>query len=231
MHNLGLTDLESLEDETLVIPGLDVDSAMAISIAKGKKKIRNRRLAQIASGAMAFLLIAGVVSVVVFTNESSSPQATTKLGSALKIKTETTTVPSTVPVTEPTTTVAPVPSPKLVVIRSFGSQSACEFVEQPNEDGVMIGSALVKSQPEKFSGKVGERFSVPGGKISSDIVLVVKESLDATNGQYVDLESGFTTSGSFANITTLGFTYCESGLKMTIEPQAGSGYVLNTERW
>ena len=236
MHNLGLTDLESLEEETLVIPGLDVETAMANSIAKGKKKLRNKRIAQAFSVVSAFVLIAGVSTFAVSTlGSEDSPNRERQ--SALKVdknETSTTQAPTTVPETTLAPTTVPVIAPKLISLRTFGNQNACQVPLTPNEDGVMIGSS---KQAEPFTAKVGQTFTIAGGNVSSRITMTIKQHSNATNGAYVDLVKGYSANGSYGSITTMGMTYCESGLKMEIKPIAGkaadgtSTYTLSTERW
>lgn len=235
MHNLGLTDLESLEEERLVIPGLDVDSAMANSIAKGKKKIRNKRIAQAASAFSALLLIAGVSGAVALNLRSDDGTATKQTATTLaKKQSSTTDAPTTTAATTVPLTTTPVLVPKLITLRTFGNQSACTVNAQSNGDGVTVGSA---AQVEKFTAKVGQTFTIEGGNPSQRIKMAVKQHVNATNGAYVELVSGYTTNGSYGSVTTQSLTYCESGLKMNIESLPGkaadgsSTYTLSTERW
>ena len=205
MHNLGLTDLESLEDDKVVIPGLDVDAAMDNSIAMGKKKIRNKRIAQGVSVLSVLVLVSAITGAVLFNLRSDNPGVREKETASLKKeKNETTTTQA--PTTQaPTTTVAPVIEPKLVSIRTFGDANVCNFVPQPNEDGVTVGSS---KSVERFNAKVGDTFAIDGGKVLPRISMTVKAHNNATNGAFVDLLSGYATNGAYGSVTTLAMTYC-----------------------
>lgn len=231
MDELGLTDLKSLDAEQIVIDGVDVDEALNATKVRGSQIVKRRRMIKFVSigSALSVFLIAGALVAVNLTGDSNVQEtAEQEVLTTVEIQPPTTLSPSPAEQVTPTTQAAPVISPRNVTIRSFGSQSVCNPPSSPDPGagGVVIGPA---SALESWNPGIGQTYQVT--KTSGEtLTLVNKASNNATNGQFVDLQGGFNTSGTYADITTLSFTYCESGLRLAINPTS-NGYTVDILRW
>lgn len=241
MKDLGLTHVESLDSEQITIPGLDIDSALATTIELGKKKLRNRRIIT-ASSTLAGVLVVGLSFFSLFldfrnpSNPDNNQVATSKTS---KIKTKvkgTTTVKNTTPAVTTATqisskTAIPKPVavvPNLVPIMQYGNSNLC-IPKTVNENGIDIGTSISSSQ---WNPPINGTTTVRATRSGNTIGLQNIASNQATNGAYVNMISGFSKPTSYANITTLGFTYCEVGYKLTITSRGSQGgYFVNEESW
>ncbi len=237
MNKLGLTHIESLDSDTVTIPGLDVDAALSNTIALGKKKIRRHAYARITGGAATVLVIAlSVFGIVRFFDDSS--------GSASRVATtdQAITVPKIV-----ATTVAPTTQPEVVTTappataapqsrwtqgidsRSYGDRSVCTppaSVSEPDPaTGVAIGTSVTD---EKWIPQPGETktFSLNGHNV------VIKYIVESGSSS-VKFQSGLGRDGTFGEESAAGgITYCESGYNIHAGPIISEpGYIIRTESW
>lgn len=237
MNELGLTHIESLDSEQVSIPGIDIDAALESTIARGKKKIRNRRIIGFSSGLAGLLVVCLAIFSLVYDfsqtrdDQNVSIATANNVKSATKVKGETITKDETPAVTTATVAAsvktAPKPQaivPSLVPILQYGNSSLCT----PSPDPALNTATSIS----KWNPQIGESTTIYAGNVGHPIVLKNVASNQATNGAYVNMVSGYSQTNSFANITTLGFTYCETGYKLSITSQgSGGGYVLSTEGW
>ena len=235
MNDLGLTHVESLDSDRVTIPGLDIEGDLASTIELGKKKAHRRKLNVIASGfaGLAVLCLALLGVTQLFNETEINTVATTQNKKVeTKVKGETQVRTSEAPVTTPATTiVANVIEPKLVPILQYGDASLCKVSSSTASSNgeVQIGSS---QSVESWNPAIGGSKTIFAGNPEHEIVLVNTANNNATNGAFVNMTSGFDKNNSFADISTLGFTYCESGYKLTISSAgSGKGYFLNTETW
>lgn len=241
MNDLGLTHIESLDSEQITIPGLDIDADLASTIELGKKKLRKRRIIT-ASSSVAGVLIIGLSFFSLFLDfkNSGNPDSTrvatsktsnieTKVKGKTTVKEKTpavTTATQVVSTTAKTKTVAIAPT--LVPILQYGDSNLC-IPKTANENGIDIGTSISSSV---WKPAINETTSVTATRSGNTIGLKNVASNQATNGAYVDMVSGFSKPTSYANITTLSFTYCEVGYKLTIASKGPEGgYYVNEESW
>lgn len=230
MNQLGLTDVASLEPDELVIEGLDVDAALAATKARGEKLIRRRKLIRISSIVSSVLVL--VLSIGVFALIANNTDSPTRVRTANRVETPEPTVTSTVaPTTAVPTTVARAQKivPTDVSIRHFGDESLCTpppsvFEPDPNT-GIALGTT---HSLETFNAQAGSTYNVMTTS-GSTIELIARTSNSAPGGIYIDLNSGYSHNG-YARISTMGFTYCEAGMKLVINNVA-NGYALDITRW
>jgi hypothetical protein len=232
MNELGLTDFESLQSDELVIDGLDVEGALASTKARGETLLRRRKIIRLTSILSAVAIaVLSIGTVIAVANSDTSEAGSIRTATRSETTVPTTVVPSTTVVasTAPPTVLRPQIAPAYVSIRQFGNEAVCSppaSVFEPNADGIVIGTSNVA---ESWNPQVGGTYSVskPAG---GEVTIIAKASNSAPAGQYADLASGFSTSAGYANISTLDFTYCESGLALAIE-RSGAGYILNITTW
>lgn len=241
MNDLGLTHLESLDSETIDIPGLDIDDALTRTVARGRAKLRRRRIGQITS-AVALVAILGI-SLVALTSNDTTSTASKKVTTVARVKTTTPAraldphSTSTTGIFHPTQ-VSPNAATKVIgtpiqeTIRDYGDASLCTppVVDLSNTAGISVGSS---TSVDSWNPGDNETKNVPlayGDSSSLNIVNHWKSS--ASNGQYADLAPGFDAAHSYAHITTSSFRYCQSGFKLDINSlDNGAGYALSFEYW
>lgn len=238
MNELGLTHIDSLDSEVVNIPGLDVDSALEKTIKSGKKKLRNKRIIKGASIVAVFSLLGFTfLGVSSFLNSEDGNIRSNAIQSAQKQfqKVKTTDI-EVIPAEEiptqevptPTVATAPVVTPKLVGIKSFGNAGLCNIIAStdPGPGGVVIGPS---TSLQTWNPSVGQTRVEVVPNSGRQLVLKNVANNNATYGTFVDLISGFDSSSSFANITTFGFKYCESGYVLEITPRNNAGgYAIST---
>lgn len=237
MNDIGLTHIESLDSETVNVPGLDVDEALEKTITLGKTKLRNRRIFKAISGfsvvgVLVFIFLGA--SLLFGSTDQSVRNDVIKTAQTQFSKIDTKETPEVIeeqPVIQQSTTPtnpAPVIEPKLVSIRSFGNSSLCNITapSDPGPGGVVIGPSTNVQIWEPSTGET----RVENVAVSSRQLTIKNVAHNnGVRGAFVDLISGFDSAASYANITTLGFTYCESGYKLEITPRNNaSGYTITT---
>lgn len=236
MNELGLTHIESLDSEIVHVPGLDVDGDFEKTVTLGKSKLRNRRLIKGASAisALSFFAIAlfGISQAISAEDGSvrngviqTAQKQFDNVQTNDVIETPAEIVPAPATNVPPATNPAPVIDPKLISIKSFGNAALCNIAPNPNPGPgeVVIGPSSVQT----WNPSIGQSRVEVVPSSGRQLVLRNIASNNATNAAYVDLVSGFDSVNSFADITTLGFKYCESGYALEITPRNGSGYAIS----
>ncbi|HMS25192.1 MAG TPA: hypothetical protein PKB15_05855 [Acidimicrobiia bacterium] len=236
MNKLGLTHIESLDSDTVTIPGLDVDAALANTIALGKKKIRRHAYVRIMGGAAMLLVITlsafGIVRFFDDTSGNVSRVATTDKTKTVSKVAATTIAPVTQPDVVTTTPPALTTQSRWtqgIDSRFYGDRSVCTPPPGINEPdpatGVAIGTSVSE---EKWTPQPGETKTV-----SVNGRNVVLKNVVENGSSSVKFQSGLGRANTFGEeYVSGGVTYCESGFNLQAGPIISEpGYIIRTEGW
>ncbi len=228
MNDLKITDINSLDAQEIKIDGVDIEQVLTDTKVRGEQIKRRRRWIQGSSILVSVLIVSIVATLTAMAFDSPTQVAQDNdVVVEITIPEVVTTLPAT-PQTSLAPTTAAIQTPTNVVVRSFGNESVCNATSNPNPgDGmVSLGPSNVL---ESWNPRIGDTYQVVKSN-NETLTIIAKASNDAPRGQFIDLNSGFTTNGSFADITTFGFRYCEPGLRLDVN-QSTNGYTVDILRW
>ncbi len=255
MNELGLTHIDSLDSETVSIPGLDIAGDLEKTILLGKKKIRKQKLIKGLS-AISVLTVAtlaflggnailnspeiGVPNSVIKAAQNQMPKAETLQNQEVPI------LPTQEPIADvPPATQVPLqkqptqppikkqltqnPQPKLIVLKSFGNPALCNVSSNPDPGpgGVIVGSGGSHAEPW-YPTRIGQSRLETVLANGRQLVIKITAPSNGVRVAYADLVSGFDSANSYLNVTTLGMRYCETGYMLAVNPLDAGGYSVQT---
>ncbi len=223
-----ITDLKSLEDESLTLLGLDIDEALENSKKYGVKIKKRAVLIQSIVAMIILLIVIGASTYLTFQARNAAND-TVQTVNKVEVK-ETPAKEIIATDTDTETDTDPVNAPSAIVIEEpfvfpafeAGNAELCNIPSPtPDSNGVTIGTAFYI---EKFDTTTdGDTFPIentPG-------IVNVKDAR-ADNGQYVKFADGSFTGESYRKQSPTGLVYCDANNKIDVN-YTSTGYTISHE--